>query len=73
MHKHSQDKRRKNRKQAINILNEANIPYKSKNLGAHLIIQGQDSIIDFWPGTGKFIFRDSLKKGRGINNLLRYC
>jgi len=38
-----------------------------------LIVTGVGwELIDFWPGTGKWIARDTKLKGRGVFNLLKY-
>ena len=64
----SKEKRASNRASSATILDQAGIPYESKNVGAHLIVDG---CIDFWPGTGKFIVRKTNKKGRGVRNMIR--
>lgn len=66
-----QEKRASNRDASATILINRGIPFESKNGGAHLIIKLDDgTAIDFWPGTGKFIFRGSGTKGYGVFNLL---
>ena len=73
--KQRQEKKASNRESSANRLDEIGIPYVSKNGGAHLIVSiyGVDTkkqqIIDFWPGTGKWIVRSG-EKGRGIRSLL---
>lgn len=66
-------KRQGNRDFAPEFLNQIGVKFESKNLGAHLIVQGLDSVIDFWPGTGKFYIRNKKKYSRGIENLIKYC
>lgn len=40
---------------------------------SHLIVTGSGwELVDFWPGTGKWIARDTKRKGRGVFNLLKY-
>ena len=53
-------------------LTNNSIPFVSKNNGAHLIVEGNDGYIDFWPGTGKWIVRSPKFEGFGIKNLLEY-
>lgn len=65
-------RRSNNRDNALPILDERKIPYESKNGGAHLIVQGKNGKIDFWPGTGKFIARSG-GKGRGVFKLIKLC
>lgn len=69
-HKHKQAKRASNREVAVQVLFENDIPFESKNGGAHLIVTGKDGLVDFWPGTGKFIVRGG-KTGRGVFTLLK--
>lgn len=71
--KHSREKRQSNREYSSNKLDELGIKYESKNGGAHLIVEGAHSRIDFWPGTGKFYIRATKGYSRGINNLIRHC
>lgn len=70
--KSSQDKREKNRESSANILKEKGINFDVKNYGIHLVVKGKNCLIDFWPGTGKFIARNG-KKGRGVFNLIKLC
>ncbi len=67
----SQRKRGNNREQSPNFLNKAGIPFESKNGGVHLIVEGSECFIDYWPGTGKWISRNG-KRGFGVKNLIRY-
>lgn len=70
----SKQKRSENRNNAPILLEKEGIPFVSKNAGAHLIISAGESsnIIDFWPGTGKWIVRSSGYPGRGIFNMIKY-
>jgi len=66
-------KRGDNRENAPTILFEHGIKFEAKNCGAHLIVEGKNCIIDFWPGTGKWILRkDTRNAGRGIFNLIKH-
>lgn len=67
-----QEKRKKNRITSAQILADHDVTFSSSNAGAHLIVQGRNDVIDFWPGTGKYITRGG-KKGRGVFSLLRLC
>lgn len=70
--KHGQDKRANNRLSSTEILIERGINFESKNGGIHLVVHYASGVIDFWPSTGKFIFRDKkLTEGRGVFNLLK--
>jgi hypothetical protein len=70
-HRGNWDKRAKNREWSTNRLIELGVNFESKNDGAHLIVRHGENVVDFWPGTGKYIFRKSSTKGRGINRLLK--
>jgi hypothetical protein len=69
----SQEKRANNRQSSAEILKNKGVEFESKNLGAHLIVTGKKGLIDFWPGTGKFIPRNGGRNGRGVFNLLKLC
>ena len=68
----SQKKRAQNRETSPVFLTKNGVAFNTRNGGAHLIVQGKDGLIDFWPGTGKFITRAG-KSGRGVFNLLNLC
>ena len=65
-----QQKRESNRIRGVELLNKHGIAFVAKNDGAHLIVTHNGRTADYWPGTGKFIFRDR-GKGRGIFSLLK--
>lgn len=67
----SMDRRANNRENSASILEEKGIKFERKNMGAHLIVHGQVIVVDFWPGTGKWIVRGTGKTGRGVFNLLK--
>ena len=69
----SKIKRARNRERGAHMLHERGVKFESKNAGAHLIVQTKSGVVDYWPGTGKFIPRPAGKSGRGIFNLLRLC
>lgn len=64
------EKRAFNRKRGPEILAEHGIPYQVKNDGVHLIVKYSTKTVDYWPGTGKFIFRDG-GEGKGVFALLK--
>ena len=66
----SKNKRAANREWSANKLTKLGVQFEYCNNGAHLIVVGNTSYIDFWPGTGKWISRDGTS-GRGIKSLLR--
>jgi hypothetical protein len=54
---------------AITTLKKLGIAFERKNNDNHLVIEGVDCFIDFWPSTGNWAVRLG-KKGNGLNNLL---
>lgn len=68
----SQAKRATNRKESAKLLTKRGIAFVVKNNGAHLIVQGRISVIDFWPGTGLWIDRDTNTTGRGVQKLITF-
>ena len=61
----SKKKRAVNRESAANILAAADIDFQEKNGGAHLVVTYGGRTVDFWPGTGLWIERDTPKQRRG--------
>lgn len=59
-----------NMKRGPEILREHGISFTSHNDGAHLIVITDDYTVDFWPSTGKWIFRKLNKSGRGVLKLV---
>lgn len=66
-----QQKRESNRTHGAELLKLYGIAFTEKNDGAHLIVRHDDKVVDYWPGTGKFIFRQGNNKGRGVFTLLK--
>jgi len=68
-----QKKERKaiNRESSAQWLKDRDIFFEPKNGGAHLIVEGKECYIDFWPGTGKWISRCG-RKGFGVSGLVRF-
>lgn len=72
MKEDSKERRARNRDKSPAILRKHGIAYHSRNGGAHLIIVEDLSVVaDFWPGTGKWIFRRGSKEGRGVFSLIK--
>jgi hypothetical protein len=69
----SKKKRASNRENARRMLLKSGLTFQTKNNGAHLVVHGAAGIIDFWPGTGKYISRDGIHKGRGLRHVLKLC
>ena len=67
----SQARRADNREKSAAILTERGVQFESKNMGAHLIVSHGEHVVDFWPGTGKYIQRGGARQGRGVFNLLK--
>ena len=53
------------------MLQELGVSFERKNMGAHLIVSHDGKVVDFWPGTGKYIPRGFGQPGRGVFNLLK--
>lgn len=66
----SQARRAGNRKRGAELLEAEGVRFTSKNGGAHLIVLGRECLIDFWPGTGRWISRDGTR-GFGVHNLIK--
>lgn len=70
-------KRQHNRESSPQVLERHGVRYESRNGGIHLIVScgemGNETVVDFWPGTGKWIARDVAKSnGRGVFRLLKW-
>jgi hypothetical protein len=68
---HSQKKRASNRFNGEAHLVKENIPFETKNNGAHLIVEGNSCFIDYWPGTGRWNSRDGVS-GFGVRSLIQH-
>lgn len=64
------ERRHRNRELSPQILDAHGVSYVSKNDGAHLIVSHGELVIDFWPGTGKWVVRRKGMRGRGVRPLL---
>jgi len=73
-----QERRAGNRERAPETLRRHGLIFGEHNHGAHLIVCLEGRIVDFWPGTGRWIERPEQvstsrpRDGRGIFNLLRH-
>ena len=63
--------RAERRQQALDRLKEEGIPFTTNNDGVHLIVEGPDCFIDYWPGTGRWKSRKGCH-GFGLGNLINY-
>jgi hypothetical protein len=73
--KQKQAKRAANRESGLMQIHKTGVAYTSHNAGAHIVITCARGIIDFWPGTGKYITRQWKGgyglTGRGLRHVLR--
>ena len=68
----SQDRRAFNRQSSAQILEHHRVQFERHNGGAHLIVRHAGMVVDFWPGTGKWIVRGSGgAEGRGVFPLMK--
>lgn len=67
-----QKKRAGNRDQSAAVLSRAGIVFEEKNIGAHLIVFGGETTIDFWPGTGLWIVRGENQRRYGVRKLVQF-
>ena len=70
MREDSQRRRARNRENSAAVLRTKGIAFEERNAGAHLIVRHAGTVVDFWPGTGKWIMRGSGLSGRGMQNLI---
>jgi len=68
----SSERRAGNRESSASKLEALGVQFESKNLGAHLVVSHDGHVVDFWPGTGKYIPRKNGRPGRGVFNLMKY-
>lgn len=67
----SKAKRAGNRENSAEILTQRGVSFTPKNGGAHLIVNHNGKVADFWPGTGKYQVRGAGPYKRGVFNLLK--
>lgn len=72
MREAGKQKRARNRDSSPQILTSAGIEYDDLNCGYHLKVHHKDKVADFWPGTGKWIDRETKHTGRGVKPLIRF-
>lgn len=61
-----------NRASSLKRLEAVGVEFTCHNNGAHLVVRSEKGLIDFWPGTGKWIGRTCDGEGRGVLRLLRF-
>lgn len=71
----TREQREMNRQHAPEILKDMGYRFEVRNLGAHLIVKAaRGVVIDFWPGTTKWIARADrggrAMRGRGLASML---
>lgn len=54
---------------APDSLERLGLEVERKNLGEHVVVDR--GLVDFWPGTGVWIFRGDRKRGRGFDPLVK--
>ncbi len=69
--KDRQAKKLRNKQDSTDILLTNGLEFDSHNNGVHLVVKHNGNFVDYWPSTGKFIFRGTKVTGRGIFNLLK--
>lgn len=73
--KQKQEKRAGNRESSLMLIHKSGAGYTSHNAGAHIVVTCAHGIIDFWPGTGKYITRKWKNgftlTGRGVRDVLQ--
>lgn len=69
---HKQAKRADNTKQSTALLQQAGVIFDSLNAGAHLVVQADPNVVDFWPSTGLWIVRGQPAKRRGVRKLIEF-
>lgn len=65
--------RKRDRLLSPNFLKENGINFSVKDGGVHLIVESKRGVIDFWPGTGLFIPRNTGFRMQGVQSLLDFC
>jgi hypothetical protein len=71
---HKEERKTAKQERAANapeLLKEAGIVFDSRNNGQHLIVEGFECFIDFWPSTGRWNSRFG-KQGFGLGDLIKY-
>ena len=72
-HKAIQSKKRaSNRLNLARSLVSAGVCYTSHNDGAHLVVEHNCLIVDFWPGTGRWKNRKSGEYGFSIKSIFKH-
>jgi len=68
----NRQKKLNNKSYSTQYLIDNEIDFKSHNSGSHLVIMhGGLALADFWPSTGKYKVRGTIKYKRGLMNLIK--
>ena len=69
MRKAKQERKQANKANGTEKIKRSGYSFVTHNDGLHIVIENR---VDYWPSTGKFIDRQTKRKGRGILPLLKY-
>jgi hypothetical protein len=58
---------------APKILQEAGLVFLVKNNGSHIIVSGENFVVDFWPANELWIVRGSHQRNYVIEELVEFC
>ena len=70
--KMKQEQRATRRNNAPDLLKSNGIQFTEHNYGAHLIVEGPNGLIDFWPGTTKWWDRAEKEYRHSISALIKH-
>lgn len=71
MREESQERRAANRAAAVAALNKSGVRWSTNNAGVHIMIEGPQGRVDYWPGTGLWRTAQG-QEGRGIRSLFAH-
>lgn len=54
------------------LLTKYEVMFEVKNEGQHLVVEGNNNFIDYWPSTGKWVDRNQQASGFGVRSLIKY-
>lgn len=66
-----QERRASNKERGAFQLKSRGFKFEEKNDGQHLIVFHKGRVADYWPSSGRWIFRNTKENGYGVFNLMR--
>ena len=68
---HNRESKAERRASIIATLTAMGLEFDTRSGGVHLIMRTPHGLVDFWPGTTKYSFRNGSGRGHGFDRLCK--